>query len=164
MRIIFISLVVMTGVFAGRAQQPKSPLKVGQQIPDIEGIYYQDRQFDLSQFKSKVIIVDFWASWCGPCVKSVNTVLKPLYEEYSREDFEVIGISNDRKQSSWEKAIINWQLPWPNIWDDDQSMVRSFGVPAIPTYFIIDNKGYILATNVFSADLKKTVKQLLKEN
>lgn len=145
-------------------QQPKSPLKAGDMIPEIEGVYFNDQNFDLAQMNSKVIILDFWASWCGPCVKSVKTTLKPLYEEYSRDDFEVIGISNDRKKSSWEKAINSWQLPWPNVWDDDQSMVRSYSVPAIPTYFIVDNTGKILASNVFSSDLKKTVKQLLKEN
>jgi thiol-disulfide isomerase/thioredoxin len=144
-------------------QQPKSSLKTGQMIPDIEGVYFNDRTFDLASIESNIIVIDFWASWCGPCVKSVKNTLKPLYEEYGRDDFEVIGISNDRKKASWEKAIKNWELPWYNVWDDDQSMVRNFDIPAIPTYFIIDNNGTVLADNVYTSDLKKTIKQLIKE-
>jgi len=163
MRKILLFLVAAQASFTVFGQQPKSSLKNGAMIPDIEGIYYDNTSFNLSEMKSKVIILDFWASWCGPCMKSVKTTLKPLYEEYSRSDFEVIGISNDRKKSSWEKAIKNWGLPWPNIWDNDQSMVRNFDVPAIPTYFVIDNTGKVLASNVFSSELKKTVQQLLKK-
>jgi thiol-disulfide isomerase/thioredoxin len=162
-KLIVIAAAVQLS-FTALGQQPKSNLRAGDMIPDIEGVYFNDATFDLSKMESKVIILDFWASWCGPCVKSVKTTLKPLYEEYSRADFEVIGISNDRKRAAWEKAIKNWELPWPNIWDNDQSMVRSYGVPAIPTYFIVDNTGKVLASNVFSSELKKTVKQLLKEN
>jgi thiol-disulfide isomerase/thioredoxin len=163
MKKLTLSIMAVLSASLLMAQQPTSSLKTGQMIPDIEGVYFNGKEFDLSSMTSKVIIIDFWASWCGPCIKSVNTTLKPLYEEYSRDDFEVIGISNDRKQNSWEKAIKSWDLPWYNVWDNDQSMVRSFDVPAIPTYFIVDNTGKILASNVFSADLKKTIKQLIKE-
>jgi alkyl hydroperoxide reductase subunit AhpC len=86
-----------------------------------------------------------------------------MYESYDRSQVDVIGISNDRQKSKWEKAIKSWDIPWSNILDDDQSLVRSFDVPAIPTYFIVDNTGTILASNVFSSDLPKTVKRLLKE-
>ena len=154
--LIFVSLLALS-------QQPKSSIKEGDIIPAINKLSHDGQQINLSKIESKLIIVDFWASWCGPCIKSYKTTLKPLYERYDRSQVEVIGISNDKKHAAWTAAIEKWKMPWPNVWDDDQSLVRAFDVPALPTYFVIDNTGKVLATNVFSSELDRTVERLLKD-
>ena len=159
-----LTFLLLSGLYlSALCQQPKSPIKEGDMIPEINKATSKGEFIELSQLDSKLIIVDFWASWCGPCIKSHKTVLKPLYEKYSSEEITIIGISNDKKKEAWENAISKYGMPWHNIWDDDQSLVKSFGVPALPTYFIIDNQGKVLASNVFSGELEKTVKRLLKD-
>ncbi len=127
-------------------------------LPGIDG-----QPVSIENIESKVIIIDFWASWCTPCLKSVKTTLKPLYDSYDRSEVEIIGISNDIQESKWRAAVNKWGLQWKNVWDADRSLVRSYDVPAIPTYFIVDSTGKMLAANVYSNDLRSEVKKALKQ-
>lgn len=137
-------------------------LQIGDMAPPFELTDVNGDLVSVGNIDSKVIILDFWASWCKPCLKSVKTTLKPLYDSYDRTDLEIIGISNDRKEAPWRAAVEKWELDWKNVWDEDRSLVRNYQVPAIPTYFIVDGTGKLLAANVYSSQLKTEVKKALK--
>ncbi len=158
MRKTYIFSLLLVGALSAYAQS----LQVGDKIPEFELLGIDGELVSVDKIDSKVIILDFWASWCGPCYKSVKSTLKPLYDSYSRADVEIIGISNDLHESKWRAAIDKWGLNWKNVWDEDKSLVRSYRVPAIPTYFIVDGDGIILASNVYSSQLKSEVRKALK--
>ena len=86
----------------------------------------------------------------------------PLYNEYDRTEVNIIGISNDIKEEKWRAAIKKYNIPWANVWDEDRSLVRVYQVPAIPTYFLVNQKGIIIASNVYANQLKSAVKKALK--
>ena len=163
MKIHFLLATILVGHFAVGQNQTLSPTpKVGDMAPYFEKEGYAGQIVSLENTEAKVIILDFWASWCRPCIASVDKYLKPLYEKYDRSEVEIIGISNDRKETSWTNAIKSWDLTWPNNWDDDTRLVRAYGVLAIPTYFILDRDGKVLASNVYSRELKPAVATALK--
>jgi peroxiredoxin len=137
-------------------------IPAGQVAPKFIQTGYDGKLVSIGEVKSKIILIDFWASWCAPCIKSTKTVLIPLYNSYDRVDVDIIGISNDRTEEKWRAAIHKYQMTWSNIWDADKSLVRAYGVPFIPTYFILDNQGIILKSNVYSNDLKHEVKKALE--
>jgi peroxiredoxin len=159
MKAIYVAvfLVMLSSTSSAQA------LMAGDQAPTIELIGHDGQLVTIASTESKLIILDFWASWCRPCLKSVETTLKPLYDSYDRADLEIIGISNDLDETKWRKAIGKWGLDWKNVWDEDKSLVRNYKVPAIPTYFIVNRSGEILAANVYSNDLKSTVRKLMKK-
>ena len=137
-------------------------LQENTQAPNFDLMSYDGLRIQLETSQSKVTIINFWASWCGPCIKSLDQTIIPLYNEYDRTEVNVIGISNDIKEEKWRAAIEKYNIPWVNIWDQDRSLVRAYQVPAIPTYFLVNQKGIIIASNVYANQLKSVVKKALK--
>ena len=86
----------------------------------------------------------------------------PVENKYDRTEVNVIGISNDIKEEKWRAAIERYKIPWVNVWDEDRKLVRAYQVPAIPTYFLVNQKGIIIASNVYANQLKSAVKKALK--
>jgi len=110
--------------------------------------------------KNKVVLIDFWASWCGPC-RNQNPHLKQLYRKYHSKGFEVIGVSEDEYSDmyKWKNAISNDQLPWIQLIDDNKRVARMFGVKGIPHTVLLDaRRGIILnkkSSFTIEAELKK---------
>ena len=152
---IFFILMVFHGF--GQSRFAK-----GETVSDFELTGYDGSIVSIASTESKVIILDFWASWCGPCVKSIKTTLKPIYKEFDRNELDIIGISNDQVESKWRKAIETWKLPWKNVWDADKNLVRTYQVKGIPTYVVIDQNGKVFANGIPSWELKNEVKKALK--
>ena len=117
---------------------------VGKDFLDFNGT-----RSDLTDFKlqdeigKKIIILDFWASWCGPCLKEMPE-LKNLYKN---GNIEIIGISIDDNHKNWLDKLSQIQLPWPNIRDDGKVISKRYNVTAVPTKFVIDKEGIIVARN-----------------
>lgn len=112
----------------------------------------------------KYLLVDFWASWCGPC-RGENPVIKQVYEKYKNAGFEVLGVSLDHKKDAWLKAIKEDELPWPQIsdvkgWKNEVAVY--YNITSIPMNFLIDKDGKIVAKNLRGADLEKKIAELLK--
>lgn len=110
----------------------------------------------MSSVKGKIKIIDFWASWCGPC-RMNNPHLKKLYDEFHEKGLEIIGVSLDTDSVAWKKAIAKDGLSWVNVsslkgWDCD--IVRLYNVTGVPALFILDEYGNIMATGLRGEQLR----------
>ena len=128
-------------------------------LPDLKG-----NMVTLSHVKAKVKIVDFWASWCGPC-RLNNPSLKRMYEQYHDKGLEIVSVSLDNVKERWLKAVNQDGLPWINVsslkgWKCDVS--RTYDVKAVPAIFILDADNHIIATNIRGEALENFLKERLK--
>ena len=134
-------------------------LIVGQRVPEFSLANYDDEDvalFDLIGERDMVLI-DFWASWCGPCIADFPE-LKKLYSAYSDEGFEIVGVSIDDNMEDWKEGVDEHELPWVNLGelkDWGGPVAVSYGVSAIPAGFLVDSQGCIYKKNVRPAALKE---------
>ena len=119
--------------------------------------------FTLSSLKGKYVILDFWASWCGPCRASIPGV-KELYAKYKDKGLEVVGVSCDRKPEDWKKASEEEQFPWINLIDtqDANRVATKYAVHYIPTMYLIDKEGKMIG-KMKHHELDAKLKELLGE-
>jgi len=140
-------------------------VKVGQAAPEIALPDTKDSIVHLSSFKGKVVLLDFWASWCGPCRASIPSVIK-LYNKYKAQGFEVFGVSIDDKKSSWLKAIKQFNINYTQVDDNGGwygKVPERYGVTAIPATFLLNKKGEIIAVDMEGEKLEKKVVELLQQ-
>ena len=117
----------------------------------------------LSSLKGKVVLLDFWASWCGPCRTSNRNLVK-LYSKYHDKGFEIIGVSLGDEPSKWKEAIRKDKVSWiqvndPGGWEAKTAI--AWEVMAIPTSYLIDRNGTLLAMDLEGRELEKALKYLL---
>ena len=118
----------------------------------------------MSTVKGKIKIVDFWASWCGPC-RLNNPALRKLYDEFHEKGLEIIGVSLDTDKAAWEKAIKKDGLVWVNIsslkgWECD--VVSLYNITGVPSLFILDEYNNIMATGLRDEQLRAFLKENLE--
>ncbi|GEP97824.1 TlpA disulfide reductase family protein [Chitinophaga cymbidii] len=129
---------------------PKS--YIGQQAPSLT---FADVSFASIAKGKKYVVVDFWASWCGPCRKAVPA-LKAFYAENSK-DVEIISVSIDKKDADWMKADKEENFPW-HSYLDRQDLADAYQVKAIPAMFLLDAKGIVVAENVTLDQIREKIK------
>jgi thiol-disulfide isomerase/thioredoxin len=101
----------------------------------------------IAQYRGKVVLLDFWASWCGPCRRALPS-LKRLQAVYGSEDLVVISVSEDDDEATWRTFVANNRMTWPQRFDADGSIQNQYGVDALPTYVLIGRDGSVLQTIV----------------
>ena len=122
------------------------------------------REVDMEKLRGKVVLVDFWATWCGPCMAELPNVLK-AYGDLKEKGFEIVGISLDEDKAELEKTIKRRKIAWPQFFDGtgwDNKIAKRFGVTAIPSMWLVNKKGLVVDMNV-RGDLKEKVEKLLAE-
>lgn len=155
--------IVVTAVFILTGFIVKAQVKVDQVAPEISLPDVNDSPISLSSFKGKVVLIDFWASWCGPCRASIPSVIK-LYDKYKAKGFEVFGVSIDSKKKDWIKAIAQDKITYPQVNDKAgwySKTAEKYGVNAIPNTFLLDKTGKIVAIDLEGEQLENKVKALL---
>jgi thiol-disulfide isomerase/thioredoxin len=119
----------------------------------------------ISEFRGKVVLIDFWASWCGPC-RHNNPRLIKLYNKYHEKGLEIYGVSLDEDMTDWKKAVHHDKLSWIQVIDDkgwNASSINTYGVDFIPSSFLVDRQGIIRTMNAEGPELENSVKDLLKD-
>jgi thiol-disulfide isomerase/thioredoxin len=154
-RIIFALLIVVSSYTCLLAQPP-----IGSKVPEIELPGTTGTKVKLSSLKGKVVIIDFWASWCGPCRRSMPA-LKAVYKKYKDKGLEIYGISLDDNNAAWDKAVKEDRTPWLHVIDREGGIARKWGIQYIPTSFLLDKEGKLIAVNTEKEELEKLLKQLL---
>lgn len=117
----------------------------------------------LSSLKGKVVLIDFWASWCGPCRIS-NKKLVKLYPEFHKKGFEIFGVSLDKDRDDWKKAVGKDKITWIQVNDNggwDAPTAATWRVDQIPTSYLVDQTGRLVAVDLDDKGLKKALKDLL---
>ena len=139
-------------------------LKIGEIVPEIELMGKSDTIIKLSSLSGKVILIDFWASWCGPC-RASNPSVQKMYKKFRDSGFEVYAVSLDVNKPLWLKAIRHDRLTYTQVIDSDgwlSKVAEKYYVDAIPTNFLLDRNGKIVAINLEGKDLFDTVKGLVQ--
>ena len=139
---------------------------VGQKFADFEMKTPEGKNVKLSDFvsKNKYTLVDFWASWCGPCRQEMPNVVE-AYKIYKPKGFEIVGVSLDRDEESWKKGIAELNITWPQMSDVkywDCEAAKLYGVNAIPATVLIDQEGTIVERNLRGEALKKRLAELFQ--
>ncbi len=138
-------------------------IAIGNDAPDFSAPNPEGKTVSLKQSLGKVTIIDFWASWCGPCRKE-NPNVVALYNEFHDKGLNIIGVSLDRDAAKWKEAIAKDGLMWTHIsnlkfWQDPIAVM--YGIKSIPATLILDEKGTIIARDLRGAELRNKVASIL---
>ena len=144
------------------SEKNKVNLLPGAQAPEIDLPTPEGPNFKLSSLRGKVVLIDFWASWCGPC-RRANPHVVTLYNKYHAKGFDILGVSLDKDKASWIKAIATDGLKWHQVSDLkywQSAAGRTYGVGSIPHTVLIDREGKIIATGLRDASLDAKLKEI----
>lgn len=139
---------------------------VGQKFTDFEMQAPDGKAVKLSDYvgKGKVVLVDFWASWCGPCRREMPNLVE-AYKKYRNKGFEIVGVSLDRDAEAWKNGIEKLDITWPQMsdlkyWDCEGA--KLYAVSSIPHTVLIDGEGIILARGLHGEELQEQIAEALK--
>ena len=144
---------------------------LGANATDFTFLDLNGKEVSLSDFRGKFVLLDFWASWCGPCRREMKSLL-PIYQELKGDDLVFISISLDDKEENWRRLVEEEQLPWIMLWDregfpknrEQNSIQKAYGFFQIPFIVLIDKEGKTIARGLRGEKVKEAIEQARKKN
>lgn len=133
---------------------------IGSQAPEIILKNVDGTPISLSSLKGKVVIIDFWATWCPPC-RIANKTLVKLYQSYKDKGLEIYSISEDRTINAWKRGIKADNMTWLNVYDDQMKVATKWKVGYLPFTFIVDKTGKLVNADFDVKELENEIKKLL---
>ncbi|MCX7863097.1 MAG: TlpA family protein disulfide reductase [Bacteroidales bacterium] len=185
-KILFLFLVALIGIsyftpitlsqakLYGQDKKTKVPIgtEVGNKAPELKYNNPEGKEIALSSLKGKIVLIDFWASWCGPCRRE-NPYVVAAYKKYKDKKFNngkgftIYSVSLDKSLESWKKAIEQDSLIWENHVSDlkywNSEPAKLYGVQGIPMNWLIDGNGIIIAKNLRGKALEEKLESLVKK-
>jgi peroxiredoxin len=137
---------------------------IGQVAPEIKLPTPDGGTASLSSLRGKYVLIDFWASWCGPCRRENPNVVR-MYNKYKDKGFEIFGVSLDQNREKWLKAIADDKLTWPHVSDLkgwESAAAGTYNITAIPQTILLDREGRIIAKNLRGQELEDKLAEVLK--
>ena len=156
-----------TGEVPARAPRIGRPdALVGKKAIDFDVKDLDGNDLSLEQYRGTVILLDFWAVWCGPCIAEMPNV-KQVYDKYKDENFQIIGISLDQSRDTLVGYLEKEGITWPQVFDGNgwkNQVAQMYGISAIPHMYLIDGEGVIRKSGVRGHALEPAVAELVREN
>jgi peroxiredoxin len=155
-----VLLIAAVMLFALAVQ---SQPRYGQQAFEISLPTMKGDTIKLSSLKGKVVLIDFWASWCGPC-RAANKRMIKIYPKYKAKGFEVLGVSLDKDRRDWQKAVEKDKINWLQVNDNggwDAKTINQWNISQIPTSYLVDKDGKVVAMDLEGKALEKALRDLL---
>jgi peroxiredoxin len=134
-------------------------LAIGTKFPDFQEKDINGKPMSIAKYKGKVVLVDFWATWCGPCVMELPNVLS-TYEKHHAKGFEIIGISLDQTEQKLTDFTKEKNMPWQQFFDGlawQNKLAQKYGVNSIPATYLLDGEGKIIGKDLRGEELEKAV-------
>ncbi len=157
--LLFALLLAAGGFAVAGGTNQTATLSVGDKAPDFVLTSVNGQPVRLSEHRGQMVLLDFWASWCGPC-RMFNEDVRDVYDNYSKYGLEIISVSLDKDASKWKEAIETDRLHWPKHVSDlrgyDSEVIRAYGIEATPTFILINEQGIIteITNDIFEIDMK----------
>ena len=154
----------MDNMLAMEQKLKESGVEIGSVAPDINLLNPEGNMVSLKSLRGKVVLLDFWASWCGPCRAENPNVVK-VYQKYKNKGFDIFSVSVDKNKVSWQTAILQDKLTWTHVSDLkfwESSVVPQYGIQGIPATYLLDKEGKVIAKNLRGIDLEKKLEEVLK--
>jgi peroxiredoxin len=147
----------------GEAEKVRAKLVEGAKFPDFDVKDLNDKPLSIANYKGKVVLLDFWATWCGPCRQELPNVLK-TYKAHHKDGFEILGISLDKERETLTSFIKENDMTWPQYFDGkywQNELAVKYGVNSIPATYLLDGQGVIIGKNLRGESLEEAVTQAL---
>lgn len=151
----FVTTIEKMEETEANAQKAQAALAIGTKFPDFDEKDVTGKPLSVGNYKGKIVLVDFWATWCGPCRMEMPSV-QEAYQKYHDQGFEIIGVSLDSDQQKLQDFLKENNMPWPQYFDGQQwnnKLAVKYGIDSIPMNYLLDGNGKIIGKSLRGEEL-----------